>query len=71
MPCAKEFKQHFEKNGERRRNVQFVLFKNKIYLFDVQQLLLYEVLGVKMKRTLQGGKRENLRHIVRRASMKR
>ena len=26
--------------------MQFVLFKNKIYLFDVQQLLLYDVLGV-------------------------
>ena len=34
------------KNDGRRTNVQFVLFKNKIYLFDVQQLLLYEVLGV-------------------------
>ena len=34
------------KNGGRRRNVQFVVLKNKIYLFDVQQLLLYEVLGV-------------------------
>ena len=34
------------KNDGRQRNVQFVLFRNKIYLFDVQQLLLYEVLGV-------------------------
>ena len=55
------------KNGRRARNVQFVLFKSKIYLFDLQQLFLYGVLSVKMKRTLLGGKRENLKHIVRHA----
>ena len=48
------------KNGRRARNVQFVLFKSKIYLFDLQQLFLYGVHSVKMKRTLLGGKRENL-----------
>ena len=40
--------------------MQFVLFKSKIYLFDLQQLFLYGVLSVKMKSTLLGGKGENL-----------
>ena len=65
MPCAEESKQHFEKWQEAKECTVRVFFKNKIHLFDVHARCL------KMKRTLLGGKRENLWHIVRRASMKR
>ena len=71
MPCAEESKQQFEKWREAKECAVRAFQKQNILVWRAAIIIVWGARCLKMKMTLLGGKRENLWHIVRRASMKR